>query len=163
MTVPLSHFERMMLLIDETFATRSDPDQLQVDESVIEKLQEIHPATLSEYNEGSGPGIWVLLIPTTKTVMNDFLSGRISEQELLYRTSPGEQYEAVYLCSATCLPEYRRRGLSRKLCLDAIDKLCKDYPIDALYVWPFTKEGEVLARKIVESTGISLHIVPHKS
>ena len=41
-----SNFERMMQIIDEVFSTREDPDQLQVNENVIARLQELHPATL---------------------------------------------------------------------------------------------------------------------
>ena len=67
------NFERMLELIEEVFETRNDPDQLQVDQQVLQRLQEIHPATISEHNEGKGPCIWILLIPTTKKVMDDFL------------------------------------------------------------------------------------------
>ena len=82
-----SNFTRMMTVIDDTFAMRSDPAQLQVDEAVIEKLAKIHPATLSEYNEGDGPCVWILVIPTTTELMNLFVTGSISEQELLDRKS----------------------------------------------------------------------------
>ena len=107
-----SNFTRMMQIIDEVFATRNDPSQLQVNEEVIEKLQKIHPVTIAEYNEGSGPCVWVLVIPTTTEILNLFLNGIITEQELFDRTLPGMNYEAVYLCSATALPEYRNKGLA---------------------------------------------------
>jgi ribosomal protein S18 acetylase RimI-like enzyme len=153
---PPSNFERMLALIDEVFATRSDPDQLQVDETVIEKLQAIHPATLGEYNEGDGPCVWVLVIPTTKEVMNDFLAGRITEQQLLDRTEPGQQFEALYLCSATVLPEYRRRGLALRLCTEAVNAISAQHPVKTLYVWPFTPEGKMLAERVAQTTGLEL-------
>ena len=37
----------MIQLAEETFSVRTDPNQLDVTEAVIEKLREIHPATLS--------------------------------------------------------------------------------------------------------------------
>lgn len=151
-----SHFERMLGLIEETFSYRNDPSQLQVDEEVIEKLQAIHPATLSEYNEGQGPAVWILLIPTTTAVMEDFLARRINEQEVLDRTHPGETYEAIYLCSATVLPEYRNKGLAKKMCLDAIERIRTQHPITQLFVWPFTPEGKALAEKIAAQTGLTL-------
>lgn len=157
---PPSNFERMLALIDEVFATRSDPDQLQVDETVIEKLQTIHPATLGEYNEGDGPCVWVLVIPTTKEVMNDFLAGRITEQQLLDRTEPGQPFEALYLCSATVLPEYRRRGLALKLCIDAVNAIQLKYPMQYLYTWPFTPEGRALAEHVAKKTGLTLFSLP---
>lgn len=146
-----------MQIIEETFAMRSDPSQLQVNDKVLEKLAEIHPATLSEYNEGSGPCSWVLVIPTTAELMNDFLAGKISEQKLFDLTQPGMNYEAIYLCSATTLPEYRGKGITKKLCVDAIDKIRKDFPIKNLFVWAFTKEGDALAEAIAFKTKLPLN------
>ena len=151
-----TNFERMMQVIDEVFATRNDPDQLQVSEQVIEKLQRIHPATLAEYNEGSGPIVWILTIPTTTDVMNRFLTGSISEQQLFDLTEPGMNYEAICLCSATVLPEYRGKGLAKKLCLEAIESIRKEHPIKALFVWPFTTGGDALADSIARETGLPL-------
>ena len=151
-----SNFTRMMQIIDEVFATRNDPSQLQVNEEVIEKLQKIHPVTIAEYNEGSGPCVWVLVIPTTIEIMNLFLNGIITEQELFDRTLPGMNYEAVYLCSATALPEYRNKGLAKRMCVEAIEKLRKEYPIKNLFVWAFTHEGDALADSISKETGLPL-------
>lgn len=157
MTIPPpSNYERMLALIDEVFATRSDPDQLQVDDAVIEKLQAIHPATLGEYNEGAGPCVWVLVIPTTREVMEDFLARRITEQQLLERTSPGQTFEAIYLCSATVLPEYRRRGLALRLCMEAVNAISAQHPVITLYVWPFTSEGKMLAERVAQAAGLEL-------
>ena len=51
----LSNFERMIQLAEDVFDSRSDPDQLSVDESVIKRLQSIHPATVTEFDDGNGP------------------------------------------------------------------------------------------------------------
>jgi hypothetical protein len=151
-----SNFERMMQIIDEVFSTREDPDQLQVNEKVIARLQELHPATLSEYNDGNGPAIWVLIIPTVKELMEKFLRGEISEQELFDRTKPGMKFDSIYLCSATVLPEYRRKGMTLKMTVDAINAMKKDFPVERLFVWPFSEEGKFLAQKIGEVTGMKV-------
>src|ERR1051325_291654 len=109
------NFQRMLALIDEVFATRRDPEQLQVNEKAIQKLQRMHPATLSEFADENGPAAWILMIPTSGKTMNDFISGKISEQKILEETSPGEEYKAIYLCSATVLPEYRGKGLAMEI------------------------------------------------
>jgi hypothetical protein len=151
-----SNFSRMMQIIDETFSTREDPDQLQVDESVIARLNELHPATLSEYNEGNGPIVWVLIIPTTTDLMEEFLNDEISEQQLFERTQPGMDFDCVYLCSATVLPEYRRKGLAKKMTVEAIRKVMKDFEIETLFVWPFSEGGVELAKKIAAEVGLEL-------
>lgn len=156
-----SNFERMIEIIDGVFETRNDPDQLQVTEEDQAKLAALHPSTLSEYNEGAGPCVWVLLIPTTLQIMNDFISGKISENRILEFTQPGSKFEAVYLCSATVLPEYRNKGLATKLTLDAISAMKAAHPITDLFVWPFTKEGEALAQKIAGKAKLPLHVRSH--
>ncbi len=151
-----SNFNRMMKLTDEVFATRNDPDQLQVNDKVIAKLQQIHPATLSEYNESAGPAAWILVIPTTTELMNLFLNGSISEQELYDRTDPAMKYEALYLCSATVLPEYRGKGLAKRLCYEAVESIRVLYPLKTLFVWAFTHEGNFLAESVSQKTGLQL-------
>ena len=158
MSKPLPNFSRMLSLIDEVFDTRKDPNQLQVNQQVMKKLGKIHPATLSEFADENGPAIWVLVMPTTTNIMNDFLSRKISEKDILTKTRPGDKYTCIYLCSATTLPEYRGKGESKKLCLQAIKAICKDHPIETLFVWPFTKEGEKLAASLAKACKLPLRI-----
>lgn len=150
-----------MAIISEVFATRNDPDQLQVTRDDVRKLQAIHPATLSEYNEGSGPIVWLLIIPTTNEIMQKFLDGKISENQILRQTKPGDKYDTIYLCSATTLPEYRGKGITMRITLEAIDAIRKDHPITSLFVWPFTEQGKHLAEKIAEKTGLTLYRRKH--
>ena len=152
------NFKRMLALIDEVFTSRKDPGQLRVDEKVLKKLGKIHTACLSEHADENGPDVWILLIPTTAKLMNEFLTEKISEQELFEQTKPGEKYETIYLCSASTLPEYRGKGLTKKLALHAITSIKKDHDIKTLFVWPFTKEGEKLAERLGQETGLELKV-----
>jgi ribosomal protein S18 acetylase RimI-like enzyme len=152
----LSNYERMIQMADEVFASRTDPDQLNVNEEVISHLHQMHPAAVSEYDDGNGPAAWILGFPTTLDLMNRFLENKISEKELYERTPLNIPYEALYLCSAMVLPEYRRKGIAEKLTLKAIESIRKDQPIKALFVWAFSKEGEALAEKIAARTGLPL-------
>ena len=90
--------------------------------------------------------------------MNDFLSGKISERELLDETRVGEKFTCLYLCSVTTLPEYRQKGETKKICLKAIEKIRANFPIATLYVWAFTTEGESLAQRIASETKLSLKL-----
>lgn len=152
------NFKLMMELIDQTFATRNDPGQIQVTQAQMKKLETIHPSTLSEFANENGPLIWILLIPTMRSVMNEFLEGKISEAELLKKTKPKQNYDCIYLCSATTLPEARHKGETKKLCLRAINEICKDHSILTLFVWPFTKEGEKLASVIAKECCMELKV-----
>ncbi len=152
----------MIQLAEDVFAAKNDPDQLDVDQDVIEHLKKIHPYSVSECDEGNGPVAWILLIPTTLGLMNQFLEGKISEKELFELTPLDTPYEAVYLCSAMVLEEYRRKGIAKRLTLKAIDEIKKDHPIKALFTWPFTKEGGLGADALAKFTGLPLHKLKSK-
>ena len=154
--MPLSNFERMIQLAEDSFAAKNDPAQLDVDEKVIKHLQRIHPATLSEYNDGKGPAVWILLIPTSLDLMKRFLNKNITEQELLELTPLGASYKALYLCSALVLPEYRAKGIAKRLTLEAIESIRKKHPLQTLFVWPFSQEGEALANIVARSVSLPL-------
>ena len=154
--MPLSNLERLIRMADEVFANKSDPNQLDVNEEVMERLLRIHPSTVSEYDDGNGPVAWVLIIPSTTGLMNSFLENKISEKELFELTQPDGAYEAVYLCSALVLEEYRRKGIAKQLALEAIAKIRLEHPIKALFVWTFSKEGELGSEAIARSTSLPL-------
>jgi len=152
----LSNFERMIQLADEVFAAKSDPDQLDVNQEVIERLQLIHPATVSEFDDGNGPVAWLLVIPTTPELMNRFLNCEISEKELFELTQPGTTYEALYLCSALVLPEYRRKGITKRLAINAIENIRKTHPLKAVFIWAFSHEGDLASEAIARSASLPL-------
>jgi len=154
----LSNFERMIQLAEEVFDSKSNPEQLEVNEEVLNHLYKIHPASVQEFDDGNGPVVWVLLFPTTNVLMDDFLKNKISEKQLFELTPLNIQYDAIYLCSAMVLEEYRRKGIAQQLTKNAIEEIIKLNPITSLFVWPFTKEGSSLAEKISTSVGLQLKI-----
>ncbi len=154
--MPKTNFERMIELAEEVFSAHNDPSQLDVNQEVIAQLERIHPATLSDYTDGDGPVVWILLIPTTTALMNQFIKAEISETELLNNTPLNEKYDALYLCSALVLPEYRRKGLAKKIALEAIQQIRADHPIQALFTWNFSKEGALLAESIAKHEALPL-------
>jgi ribosomal protein S18 acetylase RimI-like enzyme len=152
----ISNFERMIQLAENTFAHRTDTNQLSVDEKVLKRLHRIHPATVSEYVDGDGPVVWIIVFPTTNELMENFLKGKISEKELYDQTPLHIKYEAIYLCSAMVLKEFRRKGIAQKLTLEAIESIREDHPIKSLFVWAFSKEGDALAEHISKLTALPL-------
>lgn len=143
----------MMELADEAFDVRHDPEQLNVNEEIIKRLQQIHPATVSEYEDAV---CWIIVIPTTTDLMNKFVAKQITESELFELTQLGIKYDALYLCSAMVLDEYRNKGIARKLTIQAIESIQKDHPIKHLFVWAFSKEGEGLADAVSKVTHLPL-------
>ncbi|HEX2976734.1 MAG TPA: hypothetical protein VHO68_12430, partial [Bacteroidales bacterium] len=120
------------------------------------RLQKIHPATVSEYSDEKGPAAWLILIPTTEDLMRKFIDGSVTERELYDQTPLKAKYDAIYLSSALVLEEYRRKGIIKDLALKAIEAIRKDHPIQYLFTWPFTSEGDLASDKIAELTSLPL-------
>lgn len=152
-----SNFERMLQLADDVFASKNDPEQLDVNESVLEGLTRIHPASIAEYDDGNGPVAWVLIFPTTKKLMQLFLEKEISEKQLFESTPIGAAYEVIYLCSAMVLQEYRSQGIATRLAIDSIEQIRKDHVIEGLFVWAFTIEGERLANQLADTLSLPIN------
>lgn len=152
-----SNFERLIALADEAFDYRTDPDQIEVTDEQRAKLLALHPATMTAYNTPQGPGAWLMIIPTTRAVMERFIKNEISEKQLLEDTEPGDVFETIYLCSALVLEEYRRKGITEQLTLEAIAAIRKEHNIQALYVWPFSDGGDKLAGKVAAEMGLPLY------
>lgn len=149
---------KMMAVADELFGTQSDPDQIPVTMDSWNRISRISKDFLScrLTDDGELKG-WAVVIPTTRQVMGDFLTGRISEKELMHRTPLQKEYDALYLCSVIVLPEYRRQGIAAGLLKELIDKA----PIKkgaALFAWPFSAEGKMLVRKLALEYNLKIQL-----
>ena len=152
------NLQRMMSLAEEFFDVKNDPDQISVDEETRAKLLALHPNTMTEVRNEDGPIVWVLVIPTTTEVMGQFLARSINEQQLLQKTLPGDRYDAVYLCSALVLPEYRGKGMAKRSAVQSVREIQKQHPIKELFAWTFSPQGEGLAAAIARELGLPLRI-----
>ncbi len=147
----------MIQLAEEVFDMHNDPQQIQVDARIIARLKSIHPASVSEHSTRSGPAAWMLVIPTSRRLMELFIGKKISERELLRRIRTGKVYEAVYLCSVLVLPEYRGKGIAQRLAVRAVKAIRQQHPIQFLYYWPFSAEGEKLADVVAHKLALPLY------
>jgi GNAT superfamily N-acetyltransferase len=89
--------------------------------------------------------------------MYRFIHGEISEKHLFYLTKLEKKYDAIYLCSAMVLEEYRNKGIAKNLVLKAIEMIREHHTINALFVWSFSKEGDLGAETISNITSIPLY------
>lgn len=158
---PQDNHERLLRMVEEIFATSGDPRQLNITPEVIDRLKQLHPSTVLEHVSENGTVAWVVLIPTTLELMNRFVAGEISEKELFELTPLGIKYEALYLCSALVLEEYRRQGIVKQMVTAAAQSIRKEHPLKAIFVWPFTKEGELAAESIATTLNLPLYKFQH--
>ena len=118
----------MIALAEEFFAAKNDPSQISINGKVMLRLKNIHPDTITEKSTSNGPIAWILVIPTTHKFMEQFITKKINERELYKKTPLRYKYDSIYLCSALVLPEYRGKGLAKKLMMKAIKSIQNQHP-----------------------------------
>jgi GNAT superfamily N-acetyltransferase len=154
---PKNNLERMIQLAEEFFATKNDPSQISINEKVMLRLKNIHPDTITEKRTRKGPVAWILVIPTTDKLMEQFITKKINERELYLKIPLHVKYDSIYLCSALVLPEYRGRGLAKRLMIKAIKSIQKKHPINCLFYWAFSTEGKKLAASVAREFSLPLY------
>jgi hypothetical protein len=154
---PKDNLVRMIQLAEEFFATKKDPSQISITKRVMLRLKKIHPNTMTEKSTTKGPVAWILVIPTTHSFMEQFITGKITERELFNTVPLRVKYDSVYLCSALVLPEYRGRGLAKNLMIKAIRSMQKEHPITCLFYWAMSKGGKKLAASVAAEFSLPLY------
>ncbi len=147
----------MIKLADEFFEAKSDPMQISVNDDTMAMLASIDPGTMKEKRDNNGPVAWSMVIPTTVELMKQFISKKISEKELLYKTPLHRKYHALYLCSALVLPEHRGKGIAKRLVVRAVKAIGKKHPIEFLFYWEFSIAGKRLAESIAKEFSLPLY------
>ncbi len=153
-----TNYQRLIQLAEETFHASEDSEQISMTAADRAQLERLHPACMRERRIDGEPVAWMLLFPTTTALMECFLAGRIGERRLLHDTPVGAEYPSVYICSALVLEEFRARGIARELASAALREIRARHPICALFIWPFSAEGESLAHSIAREAGLPLYI-----
>lgn len=145
--------KQIFRLAEAVFGTTTDPDQIPPTPEYRAKVDRLHPESTAYRVDDSGNVIsFVFVVPTTKEIMERFLKGEITERAILDLTQPQATYSALYLCAVYVNPQHRRQGLATAMFREVLGKLPLSNDV-TLFFWPFTEEGEQLARALVQKTG----------
>jgi hypothetical protein len=146
-------YQKMHKVAEDFFGTNDDPDQISITEESNRKLRSIDNDTIMYKVDRNGDPIsWIIVIPTSREVMNKFLNKEITERELLEITVEEKSFEALYLCSAFTLPKYRKQGLAKELTLEAVKKFAPNVE-NELYSYPFSEEGKSALKSLEKELG----------
>ena len=149
--------DKMLDIGEQFFGTANDPDQMPATRESFYKLQRLHPKTVIYRLEKGEPISWVVVLPTSAELMEKFLRGEINERELLDLTEPQDKYEALYLCAAFTVSEYRRRGYVIEMFKEAINAIPHVQDVK-LFAWLFSQEGRRLTEKLNSVLGTKILI-----
>ncbi len=130
------------------YGTHQDLTQIPINKTSFKKLHSFNPNTILYKTDDAGHILgWIIVIPTSKELMNKFLEKRITEKELFDSTDFNQKTDALYLCSVFVLPEYRGRGVAKELSLEAIERFSQSEKLE-LFAWLYSKEGKLLAKNL---------------
>ncbi len=141
-------FKRVLEISEQFFGTQDDPEQMPISQDSADKLLSIHPGTIVyKFDENKNPVAWAVIVPTSLKTKDDFLQKTITEKQLLDIATKEKKFDAIYLCAAFVLPEYRRMGYAKALLIEAIKNVFngKDIP---LYGWIYSEEGRILLNSV---------------
>jgi len=142
------------------FQTEKDPRQFKVNYANYSYVYEHFPKCLNIIKHGKIVIGFTLILPCNKKIMNDFLSKKINEFQLLELVKKKlvyNKFETIYLADTFVKPEYRKKGLALSGFVDSIRRLMKINSDIELFSWGYSKEGEMLAHKIGASLGLKVH------
>jgi GNAT superfamily N-acetyltransferase len=117
---------------------------------------------MGENVNDDGPVAWTIVIPVTRRTKELFLNSEIGETELVTLTLEEMTrdrhviFSSIYLCSVLVLPEFRGKGIAKELLGKSITAIRKDHPIEELFVWAFSGEGNGLAKNIAAAMKLPL-------
>ncbi len=151
-----ANYQRLLELADQLFNTKSDPEQLDVNELVIATLQAISPALVHEHQIEHEAVAWITLIPSNKSLTEAFIQGALTEKNYFEKSVELAHFDTIYLCSAIVLEEFRHQGIVSQHCKKAIEQMRSKHPIVQLAAWPFTAEGLSCAKAIAHLVGLPL-------
>ena len=144
--------EKMLSVAENFFKTASDSSQIPINKESFYKIQRLHPKTLLYKTKNNKPISWIVILPTSKKLADEFLQGKISERELLDKSNPQKEYEALYLCAAFTIPKYRRKGYVIEMLNEAIGSIPHTDDIK-LFAWSYSQEGKSLIKKLEKTLG----------
>lgn len=140
--------QKMDRIAEDIFGTEKDPGQIPITKEYGEILERLTPHwikyRLDDYGE---PIAWSVVVPTQLDLMHKFMRGEITEKELVDLTKHQDEYEALYLCAAVTIPQYRRKGYALETMIEAINNV-PHVENAVLFAWAYSEEGRKLVEKL---------------
>ena len=99
---------------------------------------------------------WTLAVPTSRSLMQGLLDGKVTEKELSARAKEEKSYEALYLLATIVLPGVRKQGIASTLRQSQLSYFQEKYGITDFYACIFSQEGGYLVDKVEKDLGIEI-------
>ncbi len=145
-------------IAEQFYGSESHPDHIPIKAESAAKLDSISDNWFNcAFDDNNEPISWIVVIPTSIALMKDFITAKITEKQLFDSTSIATPQEALYLCSAFTIPEYRRQGLAMRLILETIGQF-EQSGTKELFAWIYSPEGEQMVTTMQQRYGRKIYI-----
>jgi|GEM_PF-1534925 hypothetical protein len=153
-------FIQLTRLLETHFETNQDVNQMQINDANTNWIRDNFPECLHIIViENKVIGV-TLIFPSTCSLMQDFVSGKISEATLGEKSKEEirhyDDMEAIYICFAFVLSEHRRQGLSFTSMLKSIQAILPSHKRIDLFGWIFSAAGGELTKKLSDALKLNL-------
>lgn len=147
-------------MVEEFFGMSHDPAQIPATDENIKWMNKNIPECINVIKFGDRLIGQIFIIPCNQEIMNEFLADKINENELFERVKKEvtyDNFDSIYLCSATIYPEFRGKGLAVEACVKSINKICATRNLKpTLFFDGWSREGKNLAHKVAELLGLQI-------
>lgn len=141
--------EKICEIAENVFGTAEDPDQVDANLENSLKLRSVDSHSILVEKEGDTLVGWAVAMPSSLENMRAFLNEDISERSLFDLSVETVKHEALYLMAVIVLPEFRRRGVGKRVITKQLDYFLEKYPsISQVYAWPWSEGGEALIQSL---------------
>ncbi|MCK9292555.1 MAG: GNAT family N-acetyltransferase [archaeon] len=138
-------------IADKEFGFKDDPNQYNPTELEFYNLQKQFPFSFCIIKDKNKIIGFVTLLPCSKKLMNDFLSKKINEAELVKNIDENinlDNFDTLFLTAAYIDPNYRKKGIIKKTYKDMIRFYLNKNSNLVLFGWVFTDQGLLLGKKL---------------
>ena len=153
------YFEEVDKTARDFFGLQEDSTQIAADQKTYEYSLQIGGCSIIALENGKLLG-WGFAFPTNRKLMDQFINGNITENQLFWMTKKDDNYDAIYLCAIFVYEEYRRSGLGSKILNACIDPLLKKDV--CIFYEPYTEEGKKLGESAFKYSYYEVKVKKHK-
>lgn len=147
-------------MTEDYFGMEKDPEQIPATSENRDWVYKNIPDYVNIIRNGDEIIGYAFLLPCNRELMDKFISRKISEAELFERIKKiklDKIPETIYLCASIVREKFRGRGLATEAFVKALNKLTHNgMEKPFLFYWKYSNEGERVAHKIADKTGLEL-------
>lgn len=100
---------------------------------------------------------WAVAVPTSARVMQQFLTGEMSEAELYKAALQSPDFACLYLMEVVVRPPYRGNGLGTGLFANQVQFFREVHQTKAFFTWVYSPEGGRLMHRLEKQLDITIH------